>query len=194
MTIKMILAADQGNSIGWTDGTLPWKISLDMQRFKNLTMGHTVVMGRTTYQSLKLPDGLPNRRNVVLTRRPYSEVRGQFGNVEIISNLDWVKEHQLSIERSFQGTNQKPNDIWIIGGASVYTEAIERQIVSEIYFTQVNTISGGDVTLSFDMYAWKLFILRQAKVGVNWEVTSIETPAVPLGTPSIAFVHFKRID
>lgn len=181
MTIKMIIAVDQGNSIGWSDGRLPWKIPPDMQRFKDLTTGHIVMMGRTTYQSLKRPDGLPNRRNVVLTRRPYSEVRGQFGNVDIISSLDWIN-----------GESQRGKVIWIIGGAQVYAEAIEKKIVDEIYLTQVHTLSGGDVILPIDLFSWKLFVLRERARGVNWDTTFDWDVPVPPSSPKISYITFKK--
>ena len=146
MTLKMIVAADRGNAIGWSDGRLPWALKSDMRRFKELTSGHDIVMGRMTYLSLGLPNGLPNRRNVVLTKQPYSEVRGQFGDVEIISSFDWIRAHQACL-------GCQPPDLWIIGGAKVYAEALEKQIVDEIYFTQVEANSGADVTLPFDLYA-----------------------------------------
>ena len=186
MTIKLIVAVDQGNSIGFSNGTLPWKIAPDMQRFKNLTMGHDVLMGRTTYQSLNRPNGLPNRRNIVLTRRPYSEVRGQFGEVDIISSFDWVRAHQACL-------GCEPPDLWVIGGAQVYKEALDLKLVDELYVTLVHTISGGDVTFPYDLYGWKLFVLRQRKIGVNWDLVSTETPPVPPNCPAITFMNFRRI-
>lgn len=183
MTVKMILAADQGNSIGWSDGSLPWRIGADMQRFKALTMGHAVLMGRLTYQSLKRPNGLPNRQNIVLTKRLYSETRGQFGEVDIISSFDWVERQQ----------NVDPKKVlWIIGGAKVYAEAIERQVVDEIYFTQVHTISGGDVILPFDMYGWKLFILRERARGIVWNLDEPSSSSAQ-GEPDISFLTFRKI-
>lgn len=186
--IKMIVAVDQGNAIGWADGRLPWKIPYDMKRFREKTTGGTVVMGRTTYQTLNMPDGLPNRRNVVLTRRPYSEVRGQFGNVEIISSMDWV------LQAEQRGGTVQGKDLWIIGGASVYAEAIERQMVDELHVTFVHTNSGADVKLPFDLVAWKLFILQQQKVGVFWAVDDLqhERPTVVAPSPGIDIIVFRK--
>ncbi len=159
--IKMILAVDRGGSIGWTDGRLPWKLSADMKRFKELTSGHTVVMGRSTFVSLGRPNGLPNRKNLMLSRRPFSEIRGIAGdNVDVISSLDYVK--QLD-ERS-----SEDDDIWIIGGAQVYEEALAKDLADRIHLTLVDTVSDGDVRLTTDLTSWKLFILREAKVGRIW--------------------------
>lgn len=187
--IKAIIAVDTGNAIGWTDGRLPWKIQYDMKRFREKTTGDTVVMGRTTYQSLKMPDGLPNRKNVVLTRRPYSEVRGQFGNVDIISSLDWV------LQAEQRGGTVQSKDIWVIGGASVYKEALEKRMVDELHVTFVHTNSGADVTLPFELSAWKLFILQQRKLGVEWEVDELahERPTVVDPSPGIDIMVFRKM-
>lgn len=174
--IKMILAVDSSNAIGWKDGRLPWKIPADMKRFKELTSGGTVVMGWSTYKSLGRIDGLPNRKNLVLTRRTYPEIRGQFGNVDIISSLDYVRRLE---------------DPWIIGGASVYDQALEAGLVDEIYLTLVDANSGADVTLKHDLSAWKLFILQQEKLGICWRA-EIEYPHTEAPSPNITFVTLRK--
>lgn len=186
MSVKLIVAVDNGNAIGWADGRLPWKIPYDMKQFKEKTTGHTVVMGMNTWKSLNLPSGLPNRKNIVLTRKPYSEVREFFSpsaNIDIISSLDYVDQ-----------LNKRQHDvIWIIGGASVYAGAIERQLVDELHVTFVNTTSGADVSLPFDLSAWKLFIIKQRKLGVNWEVIDHRWPVVVEPSPGIYIVVFRKI-
>jgi len=206
--IKMILAVDSGNAIGWKNGDLPWKIPADMKRFKELTTGGTVVMGWSTYVSLKRLDGLPNRKNLVLTRRPYSEIRGQFGNVDIISSLDYVKRlnAQCTMGVGCETTSmcyaeehgeaqQCPlnQDIWIIGGASVYDQAIDANMVDEIYLTLVHENSGADVTLKHDFSAWKLFALQQQKLGVYWELEDIQNPTVVAPSPGITFIKLAKL-
>lgn len=205
--IKMILAVDRGNSIGWKDGHLPWKIPADMKRFKELTTGGTIVMGWSTYMSLGRPDGLPNRKNLVLTRKPYSEIRGQFGNVDIISNLDYVQrlndqcamgvgcETGTCFAEAHKTPEQCPldKDIWIVGGASVYDEVIDRKMVDEIYLTVVHANSGADVTLKHDFSAWKHFVLQQQQNGVYWDLIDIQTPTVVQPSPGITFVTLKKL-
>lgn len=163
MTIKLIVAVDQGNAIGWSDGRLPWKLPEDMKRFKELTTGHTVVMGFNTFASLGRFNGLPNRKNLVLTRKNPIEARGRVGDdVDIISSLNYV-----------QKLNQRaPQDtIWIIGGASVYEEAISLGIVDEFYITLVDADSKADVRLKTDFAAWKLWTIREARAGRRWCVS-----------------------
>lgn len=205
--IKMILAVDSGNAIGWKNGDLPWKIPADMKRFKELTTGGTVVMGWSTYKSLGRIDGLPNRKNLVLTRRTYPEIRGQFGNVDIISSLDYVERLDkrctmgVGCETAgvcFAEANNAPEqcnlnqNIWIIGGASVYDQALDRQIVDEIYLTLVHETSGADVTLKHDLAAWKRFVMEQAKLGVIWHMTDIQNPTVALPSPGITFIKLEK--
>ncbi len=189
--IKMILAVDHGNAIGWKNGDLPWKIPADMKRFKELTTGHTVVMGFNTFKSLGRTAGLPNRKNIVLTRKPWSESRQHIdphSAVDVISNLDWLvmPVQEAGVVRS----RYEASTCWIIGGASVYAEAIDKQIVDEIYLTLVDANSGADVTLKHDFSAWKLFILQQQKLGVYWELEDIQTP---VSDPAITFIKLAKL-
>lgn len=181
--IKMIVAIDRANAIGWQDGRLAYKISHDLKRFKSLTMGHAVLLGRLTYQSLGRPDGLPGRKNYVLTRRPYSEIRGTFGNVDIVSSMEYF--------RSWVG---KGDDLWICGGASVYAEALDKHMVEEIYITLIHGNSGADVSLKHDLAAWKLFMLREAAQGRQW-ILAEHTDVGPEGNnPSCTYITLKRAD
>ena len=181
--IKMIVAVDQGNAIGWSDGRLPWKIPYDMKRFKELTTGNIVVMGFKTFQSLNRLNGLPDRKNIVLTHRPYSEVRDQIGlDVDVIGSLDYIKRGSTDLR-----------DTFIIGGASVYAQALEAQMVDELHVTIVHANSGADVTLPFELVAWKLFILQQRKLGVNWELVDHLRPTVIHPSPGIDIMVFRKL-
>lgn len=118
MTVGLVWAQARGGVIG-AGGGLPWHLPEDLARFKVLTMGTTVVMGRATWESLPAAvRPLPGRRNVVLTRRagwtaPGAEVAG-------------------SVEEALSAA---PADVWVIGGGSVYAVALEhadRAVVTEI--------------------------------------------------------------
>lgn len=188
MTVKMIVAVDRDSAIGWEDGHLPWKISADMKRFKELTTGSTVLMGRKTFESLGRPDGLPNRQNVVLTSD--SAKRTPHGVHPV-----WFKDGTDSLKTFVQAHQAclgcDPGDLWIIGGATVYDEALRMKLVDEIYLTIVDVTSGADVTVSYDLSSWKLFILRQQKDGVKWYLQSISDPQTTDGV-TFTFVHLKR--
>lgn len=160
-SIKLIVAVDRGNAIGWADGRLPWKLPVDMARFKALTTGGTVIMGSNTFRSLNRPAGLPNRRNVVLTKQPST---GWNPEIVTYNSLD-----QVELDRGLY-------DQWIIGGASVYAQALERKMIDELYVTMVDASSGADVTLPFDLYSWKLFVIRERAAGTNWEIVDVQHP------------------
>jgi len=175
MTIKMILAVDQGGAIGWSDGRLAYPhLKQDMARFKELTTGSTVVMGFNTFKSLGRPKGLPNRKNIVLTRKPWSEARDFFdpnSDIDVISNLDYIR--RLYGFTTADTTPKSAPAIWIIGGASVYEEALKKDLVDEIHLTLIHAASDADVGMTTDLVAWKRFVLTERKRGINWEVEPI---------------------
>ncbi len=100
-----IVAVNESGVIG-RQGTLPWRVSEDLQRFKNLTMGHPVIMGRKTWESLpKRP--LPGRRNIVVTRNPEYKAVGA--------------ETMGSVEEAIENCREIP---FIIGGEEIYRNAL----------------------------------------------------------------------
>lgn len=106
MRINIIAAVARNRAIGIGNKLIYW-LPNDLKRFKALTTGHTIIMGRNTY--LSLPKGaLPNRRNIVLSRTV-----GELPGCECYASLDEALRHCGSDE-----------DIYIIGGASVYGQAI----------------------------------------------------------------------
>jgi dihydrofolate reductase len=182
----MILAVDQGNAIGWQDGRLPWKISRDMLRFKALTTGSTVVMGRKTFESLGRPQGLPNRQNVVITTQKHDMT----GNPLFFRDgkdpfRSFVQVHQACL-------GCEPADLWVIGGGTLYDAAIEQSLVDEIYLTLVHTNSGADVQLKHDLAAWKLFVLREQSRGNIWNVAEYEQHQVEGDVPAVTFITLKK--
>lgn len=123
--MEIVVAADNRNGIG-KDGKLPWHLPMDLQRFKHLTMGKTVIMGRRTWDSL--PDKfrpLPGRRNVVLTRDE--------GLAELLASKGvGFSRAGLQVVPMIE----KP-PYMVIGGASVYREALELGVVDTIHLTRV---------------------------------------------------------
>jgi dihydrofolate reductase len=122
--IKIIVAMSKNRVIG-NNNELIWKLSSDLKRFKELTTGHSVVMGRKTYESIGKP--LPNRRNIIITRNLEYKVDG----CEIVSSL----------EEALLLTN---NDCFIIGGGEIYNQSIE--LADRIYLTLVHKEFEGDTT------------------------------------------------
>ena len=115
MKLVIIAALARNRAIG-KDNRLPWHISEDLQRFKKLTTGHTVLMGRRTYASIGKP--LPGRRNVVLSRSPLP-------GVETYTSLD-----------AALGALADQELVFVIGGGEVYAQALER--ADELFLTIVD--------------------------------------------------------
>lgn len=104
--LSIIVCIAENNAIGLNGGMI-YHQRADLKRFKNLTSGHTVIMGRRTFESL--PKGaLPNRRNIVLTR-----AKRTFPGCEVFSSLEEALAHTALDEKVF-----------VIGGSSVYNEAL----------------------------------------------------------------------
>lgn len=167
MTVKLIAAVDGDNAIGWADGSLPWKIPDDMKRFKGLTTGKSVVMGRKTFDSLKMPAGLPNRKNVVVTR----EKKDRY---DFDSNPFFFHDMKTWVEESQKCLGCEPGDVWIIGGAEIYKLALEWKLVEEIYLTTVGVNSGADVKFPYDLSNLEFFNKSQEHLGVKWTLTNFE--------------------
>ena len=113
----LIAAIDRNNAIG-KDNTLPWKLPSDMARFKELTMGKTILMGRKTYQSIGR--ALPGRKNIVLTRTKWEAP----ADVQVFPSLEAL-EAELPDE-----------EIWVIGGGEVYKQTITK--ASSLVITHVD--------------------------------------------------------
>jgi dihydrofolate reductase len=122
--IKIIVAMSNNRVIG-NNNELIWKLSSDLKRFKELTTGHPVLMGRKTYESIGRP--LPNRRNIIITRNLEYEVEG----CETVSSL----------EEALLLTN---NNCFIIGGGEIYKQSLE--VADKIYLTLVHKDFEGDTS------------------------------------------------
>lgn len=135
--ITIIVAYTRNHAIG-KDNNLLYHISDDLKRFKSLTTGNTVIMGRKTFESL--PKGaLPNRRNIVVTHQS-----PDYENVEIAHSLD-------EAIRMAQDDN-----VFIIGGGSIYHDAMD--IADHIYATEIDsTIKDADTFFpEIDEATWEI--------------------------------------
>ena len=122
--LTIIAAASTNNVIGF-DNKLIWNIPKDLKRFKELTQGHSVIMGRKTFESL--PNPLPNRRNIVVTRNKDYSPEG----IEVLSSI----EDALDVCRE----DRQP---FIIGGGEIYSQTIN--LVDKIELTRVYKDYQGD--------------------------------------------------
>lgn len=135
LRILAIVAMDEGRVIG-KNGTIPWRLPEDMKRFAALTTGHTVLMGRKTYESLPPRfRPLPDRKNVVVTRDP--------SRLRMEKRIQVVRSPQDYVERCLKGEEQLPSEqLWIIGGEAIYRETLPYW--NELYLTLVHSKNDGD--------------------------------------------------
>jgi dihydrofolate reductase len=133
-TIRVIAATDPNGVIG-VDGDMPWHYKADFKRFKKITMGGVLVMGRLTWESLPKP--LPGRRTVVITRQIKPQSKHPAGSCEYFQ--DFVKAMRSAIV-PLEG---ETGDVWIAGGGEVYRMALEdhREGIDEIDLTLVPEVA-----------------------------------------------------
>ncbi|HBO18293.1 MAG TPA: dihydrofolate reductase [Methylophilaceae bacterium] len=125
MSNLSIIVAMSSNRVIGVNNTLPWHLSEDLKHFKSLTTGHTIIMGRKTYESIGRP--LPNRRNIVISRNSNTSYEG----VEVVHSL----EDAFSIS-----TNDK--EVFVIGGSNIYEQALS--FVDQLYITEIKKSFIGD--------------------------------------------------
>ena len=132
-----VIAAVAANGTIGAGGALPWRLADDLRRFRALTTGHAVVMGRRTWQSLGRP--LPDRQNLVVSRDTSFDAPG----AEVARSLD----EALSLVRL-------PLPAFCIGGAELYALALPRADV--LYLTEIERDFAGDVRFpAFDRAEWR---------------------------------------
>jgi dihydrofolate reductase len=141
MRLSLIVAAAENNVIG-VAGDLPWRLSDDLRRFKRLTMGHAMVMGRRTWESIGR--ALPGRVSIVVSRRDSWHPKGAL----LARSLDAA----LALA---QTTAAEQDHLFVIGGAELYRTALPT--AQRLYFTRVHATVDGDVTFpDVDWRAWEL--------------------------------------
>jgi dihydrofolate reductase len=135
MTTSMVVAADEDDVIG-RDGGLPWHLPKDLRRFRALTIGHVVIAGRRTHQSIidRLGHPLPGRFAVVVSRQaavlpPQRDV-----------------SYQPDVRSALQAAHDRADgDVFVIGGAEIYRQTLSQ--VDHIYLTRIHAHVGGDTRM-----------------------------------------------
>ncbi len=157
--IVLIYARAANGAIGF-EGRLPWRIPADLKRFKALTMGKPMIMGRKTFESL--PGLLPGRRHIVLTRREEWNSEGA--------------EHVRSVEQALAAA-KRDNDtgeICVVGGSAIYD--VFRPMATRIELTEIHAEFEGDVFMK--------------PISANWELTAREDHEADGDTPGFSFVTY----
>lgn len=116
--IKLIVAADPNGIIG-VNNSIPWKYKADMRRFAQITKGGWLIMGRKTWESMGCRH-LPGRVSLVVSRTPQVNV-----------------ETHASLDSAITRAEKAGATIWIIGGAEIYRDALDRHLVEEVDFTAI---------------------------------------------------------
>ena len=138
MPLTIIVAMSENRVIG-REGDLPWHLPEDLKRFKRLTSGHHVIMGRKTFETLGRP--LPNRTNIVITRR-----------VGFAPDADVLIAHSLEEALSQAGPDSEP---FILGGGEIYALALP--LAERLEITVVHaTIEGDTYFPDYDVSEWTL--------------------------------------
>jgi len=136
--ISLIVAMDERRGIG-VDGHLPWHLSADLKRFKSITMGHHMIMGRKTYESIGRP--LPGRISIVVSHDLTFQPEGCMVARSLETALEFAR---LGNE----------DEVFIIGGGDLFDQAIE--IADRIYHTKVHASLKADVFFpEYDLKDWK---------------------------------------
>lgn len=157
-----LVVAVAANGVIGSDGRLPWHIPADLKRFKALTMGKPMVMGRKTFESL--PGLLPGRRHVVLTRDAGWSAPGAH------------VAHDLDAALALAGTGDPAGEVAVIGGAEIFALALPR--AGRIELTEVHADSAGDTVMP--------------PLGQGWRETFREAHAPSGEQPGFAFVTLER--
>ena len=137
--LSIIVAKAKNNIIG-KDNQLIWHLSDDLKRFKKLTTGHTIIMGRKTFESIGRV--LPNRKHVILSKN--SDLNIENENVEIINDISSLDKYIDSQEENF-----------VIGGAAIYQLLMSK--TKKMYITEIEKDFEGDVYFpEINMNEWKI--------------------------------------
>jgi len=159
--VSIIVAMSEERTIG-REGALPWRLSDDLRRFKALTMGHPIIMGRKTYESIGRP--LPGRPNIILSRADGLA----FAGCQTMSSLE-----SAIAAGAAHGTHK----VFIIGGAQVYRIAIP--LAHSIELTEVHARVPGDANFPDLGEGWR-------------EVSRVDAPADERNEFAHSFIRLER--
>jgi dihydrofolate reductase len=133
--ISIIAAMDENRLIG-SNNDLPWHLPADLQRVKQLTTGHSIILGRKNYESIGRP--LPGRKNIVITRNPGFEAPG----CVVVNSIEAALEAAAG------------DDVFIFGGARIYEQMFD--LAERMYLTKIHATFKGDTWFpEYDSTDWQ---------------------------------------
>ncbi len=158
--LSIIVAVADNRVIGFNN-TLPWHLPDDLKRFKALTMGHHIIMGRKTYESLGRL--LPGRTTVIVTRNPHYTVDGAV----VVNSLEDALE-----------ASQNDSEVFLIGGAELYTLGLS--FADRLYITEIHAEYAGDAFFpTIDYSSWHETSREQHTSGNNISYSYVVYDRVP---------------
>ncbi len=141
LPISIIVAVAENGIIG-NDGDMPWKLSGDLKRFKAITTGNPIIMGRKTFESIGRP--LPNRHNIVISRNKNHSPDG----VIVVSSVS----EAISVAQKWGKANAS-SEVCILGGGEIYRQFLD--LATLIYYTEVMANPEGDTSFpAIDKNTW----------------------------------------
>ena len=175
--VLSVIAAVSKNGVIGLDGDMPWRLSSDLKRFKALTMGAPIVMGRKTFESIGRP--LPGRLNIVVTRNYDWAADGVMRVGSLDAALELATAHLESAEPDPNDPEARlADEIFVIGGGEIYAQALA--IADLLYVTHVEAEVEGDTHFpAIDPAVWEI----------------VEEEACPAGerdTHAVRFVTYER--
>ena len=160
MTVVIVVAMGTNGVIG-VDGDMPWHLPADLAHFKAVTLGYPMIMGRKTYESIGRP--LPGRTTIVVTRQASWTAAG----VLVAAGFDQA----LQLARGLD------SQVFIVGGAQIYAEALSRGVVDQLIVTKIEATPVGDTY--FPAIDWS-----------DW--TETERERFSDSTPAFSIVTYRR--
>lgn len=162
MKLVLIAAVAENGVIG-TDGEMPWHYPEDLKRFKETTMGHPVIMGRTTYESItdQLGGPLPGRTNIVLSSRE---------SLPVPEEVVHARDIEAALSAAKEALDADKQTVYVAGGATVYEQCLDR--ADELRITEVPESPDGDTSFP--------------AIGDEWTETEREAG------DEVAFVRYER--
>jgi dihydrofolate reductase len=168
--IFLIVAVAENGVIG-NNNAIPWRLKADQQRFKALTLGKPIVMGRKTFQSLKRP--LPGRTNIVITGDADFQAAGAIVTTTVAAALDIARGDTL---------RRSASEIAVIGGAEIYTQCLD--VAERLEITEVHARPEGDTLLAASL---------ATPDPTTWQETARERHAATEGdSADYSYVTYRR--
>jgi dihydrofolate reductase len=160
MKISLIVAMASNRAIG-LNGQMPWHLSADLKRFKQITMGHPIIMGRLTFEAIGRP--LPGRINIIVSRNPGYEIE----NCIVVDSVEAAISHGC----------QLADEVFIIGGATLYEATLP--MADTLYITQINQDFEGDTFFpDIDLSDWteveREDVVGDTKVGFGYSFLKLQ--------------------